>query len=208
MLAGFVVLLACAIVSVCYVDKALALEFAALRRDYPILIAPFTAITTLGKSQWYLVPLGCGMIALWLSARYWPHHAQQAYRYLAMAAFIFANIALSGLAVDGLKIMIGRPRPVLLLEQNIFNLFSPWILKSRWWSLPSGHTTTALSLALAVGALWPRWQWGMLFFAGVVSASRVIITAHYLGDVFSGMAMAVLIFIMLTHLFIKRGWLK
>jgi membrane-associated phospholipid phosphatase len=206
--AGFAVLAAAIGVCLVQVDQPVALAFAAMKTTQPELIGLFQTVTTLGKSHWYLVPLGVyGLVCA--AAWRWGATARRPVwqRRCLLELFVFANIAVSGLLVDGLKILVGRPRPVLLLEQGIFNQFMPLALASRWWSFPSGHTATIVSLALAVGALWPRWRWPLLVIAGVAAASRVIITAHYLADILAGIGMAVLVFMALQALFLRRGWL-
>lgn len=190
------------------IDRDVALAFGAMKRDTPALISFFTTITDIGKSQWYLYPLGLLCLACGLMLR-WKLQPQRRALWLAllqMSGFVFANIALSGLAVDCIKIIIGRPRPVLLLEQDIFNQFTSFSFTSRWWSFPSGHSATILSLALAAGAICPRWRRPLLLLAGTVAASRVIVTAHYPSDVLGGLLIASMIFTYLERFFHLRGW--
>ncbi len=205
-LLGYSLLYTAIIASILFADYDLALAFAAMKQQSPVLIAPFQAITTLGKSQWYLYPLALYLVWAWVMSKQQPEQRARWLRHLQIAGFIFANIAVSGLAADAVKILVGRPRPVLLIEQDIFNQLSPFIFKSRWWSFPSGHSITGLSLALSVGAFWPRWRWVLLGLAGLIAASRVIVTAHYLSDTLAGLGLGVIIFSLLTMLFKKRGW--
>lgn len=192
--------------SMFWLDRDVALACGALKRDFPAVIAPFQAMTDIGKSMWYLYPLavyGTLMLAL---QRLRPAEKPRWRRHFFITLFIFANIALSGLAVDIIKIIVGRPRPVLLLEENIFNQFTAFAFKSRWWSFPSGHSATMLSLALGVGAVWPRARLFLLPLAGLGAASRVIVTAHYASDMIGGLLVACLVFMGLTQLFEVRGW--
>lgn len=212
-IAGFSILLIAIITCIFWIDRPVALDFAAMKQEHPGVISVFQKMTTLGKSQWYLYPLAAYCLGVGLLIWWRPEYRPLWRPRLLAALFIFANVALSGLAVDLLKIIIGRPRPVLLIDHGIFNQFTPWTVStsplgspSRWWSLPSGHSVTALALALALGALWPRCRWAILAFAGIIGASRVIVTAHYLGDILAGFGVAVLIFMLLEYIFKQRGW--
>lgn len=194
------------LVSMLYFDRDVALAFGAMKRDYPIVIAPFQALTDIGKSLWYLYPLAAYALLTLLLQRLRPTDKARWQRHFFITLFIFANIALSGLAVDTVKIIVGRPRPVLLLEQGIFNQFTAFSFTARWWSFPSGHSATMLSLALGVGAIWPRTLYLLLPLAGLAAASRVIVTAHYPSDMLGGLLVACLVFMGLARLFEVRGW--
>ncbi len=188
------------LVSVLYIDLPLSL---ALRGAPDYLIAPFKAITFLGKSEWYLVPSG----VVFLLALYFIKRQPQARRVAIYSGFIFANVAGSGIAVNIAKVLIGRARPVL--EQRFgFYGFDPLTLNGDWHSLPSGHTNTVFALALAVGALWPKWRWPMLVFAVVIACSRVIGNSHYLTDILAGGLLAFITFYPIKAYFMRQGWLR
>ena len=100
-------------------------------------------------------------------------------------ALLFASIALSGIVVDLLKVIVGRPRPKLLFASGAYE-FS-WIgLGADHWSFPSGHAATAAALAAALWCLWPRPLLLYAVAAALVAASRVVMGAHYLSDVIMG----------------------
>jgi membrane-associated phospholipid phosphatase len=100
-------------------------------------------------------------------------------------ALLFAAVALSGIAVDVLKVIVGRPRPKLLFASGAYE-FS-WIgLGADHWSFPSGHAATAAALAAALWCLWPRPLLLYAIAAALVAASRVVVGAHYLSDVVMG----------------------
>lgn len=203
---GFAVFICAILASMLWLDRDVALIFGAMKQQTPDVIAPFQTLTSLGRSLWYLYPLGLYSAYAAYRMRTKPAEKTLWLRRLQISAFIFANVALSGLAVDIIKIIVGRPRPVMLLEAGVFNQFTPFIFKSRWWSFPSGHSVTALSLALAAGLYWPRWRWALLALAGFVGASRVIVTAHFVSDVFAGFTIAVIVFMALARFFEVRGW--
>lgn len=191
--------------SMIWLDLPAATFFRALGRDMPELVAPFKAMTDLGKSQWYLYPAGIAALLAFAAMRLQPQRRAAWRRRMQIAGFIFADIAASGLIVDGLKILIGRPRPVLLAE-GIFNQFAPLSFHARWWSFPSGHAATMLALALAIGCIVPRLRWPMLLFTGITAGSRIIVAAHYPADVIGGLAVAAVTHTLLLAWFVRRGW--
>jgi membrane-associated phospholipid phosphatase len=194
--------------AILWLDYPVASLFAAFKQLHPEIIKPFQRLTILGESQWYLYPTGIFAILTGAVCWFKPRLRPLLQKPFFQSLFIFVSVAGSGLTVNGLKILIGRPRPVLLIEDGIFNQFTPFILASRWWSLPSGHSTTALALALAMMWLWPRGRWFWLLFAALIGASRVIVTAHYLGDMLAGFLIAIIFVTAMQQLFAKRKWLS
>lgn len=139
--------------------------------------AVFQVITAFGVSTWYLVAsaLGYGLF------RYVRPDAVRAVRSL----FLFAAVAVSGLAADVVKGIAGRFRPAMLFEHDLYGFdFFHW--KHAMTSFPSGHTATAFSLAAAVALMWPRWRIPAFGFALLVALSRIAITAHYVSDTLGG----------------------
>jgi lipid A 4'-phosphatase len=166
-----------------WIDRPLATYF----RDHGGARPFFAEIGVFGLALPYLVVCGIGFAALrWggnlpaLEAR-----AEQMRRAARIPALLFAAIALSGIAVDLLKVIVGRPRPKLLFASGAYE-FS-WIgLGADHWSFPSGHAATGAALATALWCLWPR---PLLFYAigaALVAASRVVMGAHYFSDVVMG----------------------
>ena len=52
--------------------------------------------------------------------------------------------------------------------------------------MPSSHTSAAVVLSVFVALLWPRLGWFALVMVVLVALSRVVFTAHWLGDVVVG----------------------
>lgn len=199
----FMLLIACGMI---WFDRPVALYFRALDHDAPYLVAPFKTITALGKSEWFLYPTAtifavalCAMRFQPLRRIFWRGLAQK-------SGFVFADIALTGLTVDLLKILIGRPRPVLLPE-GIFNQFTPLSFHARWWSFPSGHSATMMAAALSLGVIFPRWRLPLWSAAGLIAASRIVVAAHYPSDVMGGLIVAAAMHTLLCQRLIRWGWL-
>jgi len=134
-------------------------------------------LTRAGQSEWYLVT-GITLFA-WFRKRN---------RQLSRAGlFLFSTVAVSGLLADILKFILGRARPKLFLQQGIYGFeFFHGHFEHAWTSFPSGHSATALSVAMTLSLLLPRFR--LVFIAGaiLVIASRVILCQHYLSDVIAG----------------------
>lgn len=170
------------------------------------VIAFFRVVTIAGESQWYLVPSGLALPLLWW-LRYRTSPEQTRIRQfllwaMAVAGLVFFTIALSGIAANIIKFLVGRARPRLLLE-GIYG-FSPVNLAGVYHAFPSGHATTIFALAVVLSHFWPRirgvWYTAALF----VAASRVIINAHFLSDVLTGAFLGASIAIALCHIFTRR----
>jgi undecaprenyl-diphosphatase len=119
-------------------------------------------------------------------------------------ALLFLAVAVSGILVDLLKVIIGRPRPKLLFSAGNYEF--GWLgLSADHWSFPSGHAATAAALATALWCLWPQPVLFYVIGAALVAMSRVVTGAHYLSDVVMGAFVGVLTARALAILF-ARGW--
>ena len=106
--------------------------------------------------------------------------------------FIFVAVFSAGLAVDVLKILVGRTRPKLLFADGTYDV--TWFgLRADHWSFPSGHAATAAALMTALWCLWPRPLWLYVAGAALVAASRVITGQHFLSDVIAGAAIGIIV---------------
>ncbi len=172
-----------------------------------VWIAPFEAITGLGNSRNSLVPLaGAAMIAAAAHHGLRRGRAAEMWAWVALAlVFVFAAVALSGIACNVVKVLVGRARPMVGAESGDFG-FAPFSFGYAYNSFPSGHANTLFALALAVGCLVPRAVPAVLALAGAVALSRVAIGVHYPSDVAGGALMAVITTRLLRDAFAARGW--
>jgi membrane-associated phospholipid phosphatase len=141
----------------------------------------FNEITDFGKSGWLLIPIGGLIVLAALIAT--PAAGRIANLMLTSLivrlGYVFIAIALPSLFVTIAKRLIGRLRPSV---HGPF-VYVPWSWDAAHASMPSGHATTAVAAAIAVGALWPRARVVMWIYAVLILASRVIIQAHFVSDV-------------------------
>jgi membrane-associated phospholipid phosphatase len=185
-------------------DRDLAL---AARDIDPTTYAIFRQITRLGRSEWYLIPSALGIVLGFIGARRATGAARAAWeRLLQRCLWVFSAVAVSGIVANILKIVFGRARPRLLDSGPATYGMSWFEVGSSYASFPSGHSNTAFAVALAIGALVPRWRVPLLIAAAVVAASRVVIGAHYLTDTLAGALLAVVTTLLLQRWFRRNGW--
>jgi membrane-associated phospholipid phosphatase len=99
--------------------------------------------------------------------------------------YLLISVSIAIIVGDGLKYFLGRYRPVMLFEHNLYGLhfFSThWDMNSS----PSGHTVRAFSFFAALALLFKRFSPLFFFAALAIGISRVIVTAHYPSDVLFG----------------------
>ena len=109
-----------------------------------------------------------------------------------------------GILADVIKFSVGRIRPLRfdwsLPITDSFVGFFPAIFKSHnlllsgWTiqSFPSGHTATAVGLAIGLSRLYPHGKWLFATFAALVAIQRVDAGAHWLSDTMASACVACL----------------
>jgi undecaprenyl-diphosphatase len=151
------------------------------------VIEAFDRVTGLGRSVWFLVPIGLLLVVMAALAS--PSLAHMSRLVLAAVsvrlAFLFVAIGLPGLVFSILKRLIGRARPLVDGSDNPF-VYRPLGWSVEYASLPSGHATDACAAAFAIGTLWPRTRAVMWTYALVIGMSRVMLTSHHPSDVLAG----------------------
>lgn len=101
-----------------------------------------------------------------------------------------AATALAWSAGNIAKVAFGRARPELLFEHGIYGF---WFLRTEYelTSFPSGHAVIAVGFLFALSTILQRWRWLFWSLAALVGLSRVVSTAHYLGDVLAAATLSV-----------------
>lgn len=156
----------------------------------------FEVITRLGVSTPWLV-----LSAL---AAIWFRYVKKDRTASNTAFFVFASIAVSGLAADLIKFVVGRYRPVMFLNENLYG-FRFFSLGYAYNSFPSGHANTITALLLSLYLVFKGPGTAYILVAVPVIMSRVIIGAHFLSDALFGTYLAVLTTFILRAAFEKHG---
>ncbi|MGE0199071.1 MAG: phosphatase PAP2 family protein [Simkaniaceae bacterium] len=184
-------LLALAILSFFFLDKAIALTIAPTAKVYRPLFKTLSLciFPPLQLLFW---------ITLFLIAR-----LSQSKRHWTLPLFeISAAQGLSVACVRLSKVVIGRARPDIFLKKGIFGIYGPH-LDSHYHSFPSGHTIAAFTLATSLSFLYPRYKVAFYLLAFFLSSSRVFLADHYCSDVLGtaciGMGIATL-----THTLVEK----
>jgi undecaprenyl-diphosphatase len=166
----------------------------------------FERVTDFGLSGWFLIPFA--LVVVWLAAALSPALPRLSQGVLAMLAarfgFLFLAIGVPGLFVTIVKRLIGRARPYVGGHDDPF-AYMPFIWRSEYASMPSGHATTATAAAIAIGAIWPRARWIMWAYALAIMFSRVVVLAHHPSDVLAGAVVGIVGAALVRRWFAARG---
>lgn len=157
----------------------------------PLIIDAFKKVTVLGNSTPYLVAL----TVLYAAQRFSLKRPVAATR----ALFAIAAVAVSGLTVDLIKPIVARWRPKAFFADPAQYGFAFFKTGYNHYSFPSGHATTAWAVACVLVVLFPRWRVLWIVVAAVVASSRVIVGAHYPGDVLAGAWFGVVVTLALSR---------
>lgn len=108
--------------------------------------------------------------------------------WMIKALFIGCCLITAGLLSYGTKVCVGKQRPF-----HIMHAIHKWG-DGGGYSFPSGHTTEAVTLALAVGIVGATsWQTGLaICWALLVMLSRMFLGVHDPVDILGGMLIATL----------------
>jgi membrane-associated phospholipid phosphatase len=175
-------------------------------RRGPLWLHDFAdVITNYGRSSTFLYPFG--VVLLLLAAALSPALTRVSQGVLAALAvrfgFLFVAIGLPSLFATVIKRLIGRARPYVGTHDDPF-AYMPFVWKPEYASMPSGHATTALAAAIAIGAVWPRLRPVMWLYALVIMASRILIFVHHPSDVLGGAVVGVVGALMVRRWFAAR----
>lgn len=175
----------------------------------PSILKPIGSfVTDFGKSGWIL--MACAMLFFEALSRgrlaRTARHRLQAFFLCHLAAYIFVTVALSGLAANLAKRLIGRVRPPSQADWGAFG-FSPFHGSYHFESFPSGHATTIGALMMAIALMAPAYRVHCLVLGLWLGFSRVIIGVHYPSDVMAGLVFGAWFSIFTAGMFARYGLL-
>lgn len=102
--------------------------------------------------------------------------------YERRAFFLWLCALLPSLLTLVIKMCFGRARPDVLFETGGYGFY--WLqTNAKYWSFPSGHTTTSMGFCFGMWALFPRYRYLWILLGLSIALSRVLLTQHYLSDV-------------------------
>jgi membrane-associated phospholipid phosphatase len=188
------------LISMILVDAAAIKAVGRLPRVVPWF---FDQITGFGKSGWFLWPLGFLFLLLAALSRLSRVADLVLAAVMVRVGFLFLAIGLPGVFTNIVKHIFGRARPGVGGSLDPY-LFSPFSWPAAYAGLPSGHATTAFSVLVAFGTLWPRARTILWIYALAIAASRVAVTAHYPSDVLVGAVVGVAGALMVRRYFALR----
>jgi membrane-associated phospholipid phosphatase len=187
-----------------WVDRPLAQFMAGYRQT--AFVGAFEVVTDLANSAiWY----GAALAGIVLAWREWRQDGSPAahalYRQrLRAAIFLIASMVVSGLVINTLKLVVGRSRPKLLINDGIAD-FAPFHRVLDACSFPSGHAQSIWAAMIALAWIFPRWRWSFVAVAAVVSSSRFVIGAHWASDVVAGAYFAFAVALPMRQWFERDG---
>lgn len=148
------------------------------------LIQTASIITFLGHGAIYytLVPLA------WLMAKYYYKNKEWTQKF---SFFFIAMVAISLIDL-ALKIILGRPRPFMLLEHHLYQL-TFFKFDTNYWSFPSGHTIMITTIMLCLSFLFPRFWLSFVMVFIIIALTRLIVNAHYLSDTIGAIYLSILV---------------
>ena len=166
----------------------------------------FNGITMLGVAKIYLIPMGLACIIYFGKNR---HKIQQTIiqPITKMPIFLQTIIILPTILIIAkiAKILIGHARPQEILSMqpspNFWAEYYGPTFSDAFHALPSGHTTTAATVAILIAGKYPRFTGLAYAMTALVMTSRVVLLEHQASDV-----IATIIFVMITLPAIADTW--
>ena len=157
------------------------------RHEATEFVGFFRAITDLGKPDlWF--PVLSFIVFMALTAWYMDFREaikERIGRVITACVFVFLSVALSGLAVNIVKLLAGRHRPRELFDAHLSG-FTPLAFDVHLDSFPSGHAQMIFALAGALVIIAPRFDHFYVLVAIAVALSRVVTSVHFLSDTLIG----------------------
>ncbi|MGC2064206.1 MAG: phosphatase PAP2 family protein [Thermodesulfovibrionales bacterium] len=105
------------------------------------------------------------------------------------AKVLFIGLVTAGIAVQGLKHVIGRARPRVMFDA----VFIGPSLSFDYDSFPSGHTSLVFCLAFILSRIYPRYTVPLYLYAVLAAADRMVGLSHFPSDVIAGVILGTVV---------------
>jgi membrane-associated phospholipid phosphatase len=149
-------------------------------------------ITVFGITRWYLIASALFFLIF--------KFIYKNKLYSSQFLFMFSSLSVCGLILLLIKWIAGRHRPIDLFNNGFFG-FDYFGVGYELTSFPSGHAQTAFTLATVITVLFPRWGIPAFIAASLIGISRIVLTSHYLSDVFAGAGVGILFTLAVKYVF-------
>jgi membrane-associated phospholipid phosphatase len=164
-----------------YLDGSMRAYILSVREQRGMAMA--TAVSLLGYGL-----LNGGIAAVLLAVGYFGNRPRE-----AKAGWLgLLSVISGGLAVNGLKLLFCRARPLAEAAGQFFAVFPCVGEGYTLMSFPSGHSVTSFALAYVLARTYPRASPLFYALAVMVALSRVYLASHFLSDVVAGAAIGLL----------------
>lgn len=118
-------------------------------------------------------------------------------KYRTIGILTLSVLLLNALLGEGIiKNLIQRPRPFNTLDGLDIIVRQP-----SSYSFPSGHTSSAFAAALMLGHYFKKYRWYIYIFAGLIAFSRIYLLVHYPSDVFGGIILGTLSYLIVKFIY-------
>jgi membrane-associated phospholipid phosphatase len=175
------------------IDKPLA-EY--MLKLSPKTIAPWLKyFTQLGSGIIYVI----GFLAAALIFRYLYKNRLWEMR----AWFLWSSVVFCSTICLVLKIFLGRARPDMWFGWHYYGFYGLHT-DSIYWSFPSGHTATIMSVVFGLSVIFPRYGLWYILFGFLVAVSRILLIQHYLSDVLMASWLALVSVGLVRYVFQKK----
>ena len=156
-------------------DVALAARFAA-RRDHPV-VRGLGTMSEVGDQPPLLVLSGAVLAYGVLAGDR---------RAAGAGARMLGSLVLATWIKTGLKRLVARTRPNVLLNEGQYEVEPLGPDEGPWHSFPSGHTAGSVAVARAAGRVYPNARHAAYAGAAAVALVQIPRGAHYPADVVAG----------------------
>ena len=176
-----IIMSTCIVLSYLFIDKDVA-QWAFTLYQKPLFMWA-ERLSHLGEATYPLVISAL----LWIFYKFKTKEFQKAY-YAGL--FFLINVA-TGVGVNIIKTIFAKARPLQLQWHDEFG-FTWFKIDAMHNSFPSGHTTTAFTVATLLALYFPRYTILFYIYAIIMASARVLSYNHYVSDVFAGALFATL----------------